>query len=109
MVKQGDIIKINLDPTKGHEQGGWRPALIISNNEFIKRAKMVIVLPITSNPKKFPLHVPLDQRTKTIGKVLCEHIRSLDLEAREYEIIEQLPEDILKTVLAIIEAEMARE
>src|SRR5437667_5998316 len=26
----GHIIKIDLDPRKGHEQAGWRPALILS-------------------------------------------------------------------------------
>lgn len=32
MVKQGDIIKVNFDPIKGHEQAGYRHALVISNN-----------------------------------------------------------------------------
>ena len=30
--KQGDIVYVDLDPTKGHEQRGTRPAIVISNN-----------------------------------------------------------------------------
>jgi len=30
MVKQGYIVKTNFDPAKGHEQAGYRPALVIS-------------------------------------------------------------------------------
>ena len=30
--KQGDIIKLDFSPTKGHEQQGRRPALIVSND-----------------------------------------------------------------------------
>lgn len=33
-VKQGDIIKINFNPQSGHEQAGYRTALIISNEVF---------------------------------------------------------------------------
>ena len=32
--KQGDIVYIDLDPTKGHEQAGKRPCLVISNNDY---------------------------------------------------------------------------
>ncbi|MCL2285787.1 MAG: type II toxin-antitoxin system PemK/MazF family toxin, partial [Firmicutes bacterium] len=34
MVKQEDIIKLDLDLTKGHEQAGYRPALVVSNASF---------------------------------------------------------------------------
>ena len=30
MVKQGDIIKINLDPEEGHEQQGYRLYICLS-------------------------------------------------------------------------------
>jgi len=106
MVKQGDIIKINFDPQKGHEQSGCRPAVIISNNIFNTKARLVIALPITNNSKDFPLHVPLDSRTITTGKVLCEHIKSLDLNSRSFELIEQIPHDLLLKIIAMVKAEI---
>ncbi|WP_270022525.1 type II toxin-antitoxin system PemK/MazF family toxin, partial [Lactobacillus crispatus] len=30
---QGDVIMMNFDPTKGHEQAGYRPALVVSNDD----------------------------------------------------------------------------
>lgn len=35
-INRGDIIKLDLDPVKGVEQHGFRPALVISNNFLIK-------------------------------------------------------------------------
>lgn len=80
MVKQGDIIKVNLNPKAGHEQAGYRPAVVISNNTFNKMARLAILCPITNTKNNFPLHIPLDERTKTTGVILCEHIRAVDLE-----------------------------
>ena len=106
MVKQGTIIKINFNPQAGHEQAGYRPAFVISNNIFNKKAKLSIVCPITNTNNHFPLHIPLDNRTKTTGVILCEHIKSLDLNSRTYEVIEDLPRDILENVIDVVYSEI---
>ncbi len=106
MVEQGQIIKINFNPQSGHEQAGYRPAVVISNNIFNRKTKLSIVCPITNTNNKFPLHVPLDNRTKTTGVILCEHIKALDLNSRKYQTIENLPNDILQNVIDIIYSEL---
>lgn len=106
MVKQGTIIKINFNPKAGHEQAGYRPAVVISNNVFNEKAKLSIVCPITNTKNTFPLHIPLDERTKTTGVILCEHIRALDLNSRTYQEIEKLPKDILEQVVDIVYSEI---
>ena len=106
MVRQGDIIKIDLNPQSGHEQAGSRPAVVISNDFFIHKSKLAIICPITNTDKDFPLHVKLDDRTKTTGVILCEHVRSLDVESRTYKFIEGLPEDILTNVINIVYAQI---
>lgn len=63
--KQGDIVVMNFNPQAGHEQGGRRPALVISNVSFHRYTHMAIVCPITSKTKDYPMHVPLDGRTRT--------------------------------------------
>ena len=50
---QGDIILLDLNPTKGHEQSGFRLAIVISNNVFNINTKMAMVCPITTNEKNF--------------------------------------------------------
>ena len=45
--KQKDIVLLDFTPTKGHEQKGYRLAIVISNDTFNKNTKMVILCPIT--------------------------------------------------------------
>ena len=106
MVKQGDIIKLNFNPQAGHEQAGYRPAVVVSNNFFNQKTSMTIVCPITNTNNQFPLHTPLDERVKTTGVILCEQVKALDLKARSYQTIEQLPNDLLQKVLDVIWAEI---
>lgn len=97
--KQGDIVMMNFNPQAGHEQGGRRPALIISNVSFHRYTRMAIVCPITSQLKEYPMHVKLDERTQTTGEILCEHVKSLDYQARGAAFVESLPPDLLEEVL----------
>ncbi|MCL2174698.1 MAG: type II toxin-antitoxin system PemK/MazF family toxin [Treponema sp.] len=102
MVKQGNIIWLDFDPQIGHEQKGRRPALVISNEIFNNFSKLAIVCPITSNDKNHPFHIKLDEKTKTKGVILCDQARTLDINARKYEFIENIPENILLEVIDII-------
>lgn len=96
---QGDIVMMNFSPQAGHEQGGRRPALVISNKSFHRYTRMAIVCPITTKIKDYPMHVRLDERTKTTGEILCEHVKSLDLQARGAVYVESLPDDLLQEAL----------
>ena len=106
MVKQGDIIKVNFNPQARHEQPGYRPALVISNNFFNQKTNLTLVCPITNTNNRFPLHIPLDNRTETTGVILCEHVKALDLNARSYKIVEQLPKDLLEKVIDVVFCEI---
>ena len=106
MVKQGDIIKVSLDPRTGHEQAGYRPAIVISNKIFNQKTNLTIACPITNTNNHFPLHIPLDGRTTTTGVILCEHVRALDLDSRPYVFIEKAPSDIVKKVVETVTAEI---
>ena len=107
MVKQGTIIKVNFNPQLGHEQSGYRPAVVVSNNTFNKMCSVTLVCPITNTNSAYPLHIPLDARTKTTGFVLCQHIKAVDLNSRPYEKVEMLPPDVLERVVNVIMAEIA--
>ena len=100
--QQGDIVSINFDPRIGHEQKGRRPGLIVSNIEYNKRSGMAIVCPITNTFSGFPMHVALDERTTTRGEIMCEQVKSLDLNARQVQYEEFVPDDILDEVIDLI-------
>lgn len=108
MVKQGDIIKLDFNPQAGHEQAGYRPAVVISNDFFNSKTNLTIVCPITNTNRPFPLHVALDGRTATTGVVLCEHLKSLDLSSRKYSFIEKMPDDLLNEIIEIVFSQIER-
>ena len=101
---QKDIVFLDFDPTIGHEQKGYRPALVISNNIFNKNTKMVIVCPITSNDKYFPTHHVLVDTKKIHGSVLCEHIRSIDYEIRNLKFVEQVSDEEFENIIDLMHA-----
>lgn len=105
-LKQGDIIKVNFTPQSGHEQAGYRPALVVSNEIYNQKTNLVIVCPISNTSNDFPLHVKLDNRTATKGSVLCQHIKALDIVARGYTFVEHLPDDIFQEVFDILYGEI---
>ena len=100
--KHGDIAYVDFNPTRGHEQAGLRPCIVISNNTFNKYTKMVIVCPITSNEKEFPTHYLLKKTKKIHGSVLCEHIRSIDYEIRNLKFVEKCDDDDLDNIIMLL-------
>ncbi len=56
-ILRGEIRWADLDPTRGHEQAGRRPVLILSHDVFNARSGAVIAVALTSQPQKagFPL------------------------------------------------------
>ena len=94
-MRQGDVIWVDFDPTKGREQAVHHPAVVISQTKYNAKRNMAVVCPITSQTKSLRFHVLLDERTKTQGDVICDQIRVIDLLARKCKVIEPLPKDLL--------------
>jgi len=76
--KQGDLIWVDFDPTKGREIKKRRPALVISSNLYNRKTKFVIVLPVTTTIRKESIYFNL-YGYKIKGQVVTVQIRSLDL------------------------------
>ena len=97
MFCQGDIVKVDLNPIKGHEQGNYRPVLVL--NSVPMPGGLNLITPITTKAKSYPLEVTLDTRTQTRGCVLCFQLRTVDLQARDAKFIERIPQDLLNECL----------
>jgi mRNA interferase MazF len=78
---RGEVWLVDLNPTKGREQAGSRPALIVSIDRFNHGAsELVIVCPITSKAKGIPIHVrvePPEAGLKMVSFIKCEDVRSI--------------------------------
>jgi mRNA interferase MazF len=81
LPSRGEIWSANLNPTRGHEQAGERPVLIISTNAFnYGPADLVFVLPLTRTNRRIPLHVPVDPPEGGLtarSYILCDAMRSI--------------------------------
>ena len=79
--ERGDIWLVDLNPTRGREQAGRRPALIFSVDEFNSGpAELVFVIPITSTVRRLPTHVviqPPKGGIKVESAILCDALRSV--------------------------------
>jgi mRNA interferase MazF len=78
----GDLIWTDFDPTRGREQAGRRPALVVSATTFTENTGLAVVCPITSRIRPFPTSVVLPRGLPVAGEILLSHIRSIDTQAR---------------------------
>ena len=101
--KQGDIILTDFNPVKGHEQSGYRPALVVSNAIFNNASNLIWVCPITNTNRKGPMDIPI-RGAMTKGYILCEHMRAVDLSGRGYRLTgDTIPEEIFLKVRDILQ------
>jgi len=94
-MKQGEIWYADLNPTKGSEQSGLRPVVIISGNLLNEHLAVVIVVPLTTKIKNYkgnPILSPSKANgLKSQSEMLIFHIRSVsrDRLARKIGSIQQ--------------------
>jgi mRNA interferase MazF len=84
---RGEIWLVDLNPTRGHEQSGRRPALVVSVDAFNSGpAGLVVVVPATTVDKRIPSHVRVEPTTTGFNKVSfikCEEVRCISKERLE--------------------------
>ena len=109
-MRQGEIWFANLNPTKGSEQSGFRPLVIISGNMLNEHLKVVITCPLTTKIKNYKGNVVLEpndhNKLTQPSEILTFHIRSVSKErlvrkigsinSDELAIIKQGLDDILR-------------
>ena len=79
-----DIILVDLDKTKGSEQKGIRPCLVLQNNlANSSRISTVTVAPITSNIRQYPYSIiikasPKNKLKQEYSRIELSQIRTID-------------------------------
>ncbi len=78
---RGEVWQADFGAPRGHEQGGVRPALIVSDDLFnAGPADLVVALPITTKGKGVVYHVevlPPEGGLKAVSYIKCEDVRSI--------------------------------
>ena len=82
-IKRGDIFYADLNPTKGSEQAGRRPVIVIQNNTGNEMAPTVIIAPLTTKKflKEYPTNVHVKKGVADLKEdsvILLSQIRTID-------------------------------
>ncbi|MFZ2522216.1 MAG: type II toxin-antitoxin system PemK/MazF family toxin [Minisyncoccia bacterium] len=80
-LERGDVVWIDFSPTKGHEQSGLRPGVVISPSKYNSLTGMVLVCPVTSKSKNYFFEVEVEL-LKGKSSVLVDQVRSFDIKER---------------------------
>ena len=96
-ILRGEVYWANLDPTKGHEQSGQRPVLILSHDVFNERSGVVIAVALTSQPQRAGFPLTFELTAPGLPKrswVKISQIRTLSVERIGKRIARVSPEEV---------------
>lgn len=96
--ERGDLIKLDFDNTTGHEQAGFRRALVISPVSYNKRVGLAIVCSITNQKKGYPFEVEVPAGLKVTGVILSDQVRTIDWVERNVQIVDHAPSECVAEV-----------
>jgi mRNA interferase MazF len=101
LVKQYDIVLVNLDPTIGSEMKKTRPCVILSPNEMNKYLQTIVIAPMTSSSKPYPTRIEVKHK-ETKGWIAIDQIRTID-RVRIVKRFESLTDKEIRKVKAVIQ------
>lgn len=68
-LRRGDVVWADFSPTRGREQSGERPAIVVASNSYLDSVPdLVIALPVTTVDRGWPHHVRLTGAALQLSK-----------------------------------------
>jgi len=105
-ILRGDIRSAELNPTRGHEQAGTRPVLILSHDVFNERSGTVIAVAMTSQEPRAGFPLTLECKASGLAKrswVKISQIRTLSVERIGKRLARASEEELAQVVSGLIE------
>jgi mRNA interferase MazF len=100
-ILRGDIRWADLDPTRGREQAGLRPVLILSHDVFNARSGTVIAMAITSQPQRAGFPLTLELTGTGLPKqswLKISQVRTLSVERIGKRLARLAPEQLIQAI-----------
>jgi len=98
---RGDVYFARLDPTRGSEQAGARPVVIVSRDALNRHSSVVVAIPLTTTLKRpYPSHVTISKGTGNLAQnstALCEQVRAISKE-RLVKAVGHLPPEVMTQI-----------
>jgi mRNA interferase MazF len=109
-VRRGDIVNVELDPTRGHEIRKTRPYVVVQNDVGNRNSATTVVAPATTTHRgySFEVLVGADESDFTEdSSIRLDQIRSVDIPERIQFVAGRLPASILREVDSALKLELA--
>ncbi|MFW5924298.1 MAG: type II toxin-antitoxin system PemK/MazF family toxin [archaeon] len=102
-VRRGDVVVVELDPTKGSEQRGTRPYLVVQNDVGNENAPTTILVPFTTafDDELYPFEVLVEADEGPLREdsvALCSQIRTVSIEKRITTTLGAIPDERMEQV-----------
>jgi mRNA interferase MazF len=100
-ILRGEIRWADLNPTRGSEQAGQRPVLVLSHDVFNARSGTVIAMALTSQPQRAGFPLTLELTAAKLPKrswVKISQIRTLAVERIGKRLGRATPEELAQAV-----------
>jgi mRNA interferase MazF len=100
-ILRGELRWADLSPTRGREQAGQRPVLILSQDVFNDRSGTVIAVALTSQPQRAGFPLTLELQSKGLPKkswVKISQIRTLAVERIGPRLGKVSPEELAQVI-----------
>ncbi|MGD9588173.1 MAG: type II toxin-antitoxin system PemK/MazF family toxin [Pyrinomonadaceae bacterium] len=104
MIERGEIYFVDLDPTKGREQSGHRPVLVLSSNRINELPLVITVVVGTKGEnlrRDFPTNVRIAPEVSGLAietVFLCFQIRALDRRRFPRSAAGRLPDELMSKI-----------
>jgi mRNA interferase MazF len=105
-ILRGEIRWADLDPTRGHEQAGQRPVLILSHDVFNARSGTVIAVALTSQEPRAGFPLTLESTARGLPKqswIKVSQIRTLATERIGRRIAQASDEEVAEVIDGLTE------
>jgi len=107
-VSRGDVVIVELDPTRGSEQRGTRPCLVVQNDVGNRNASTTIVVPFTTSfgDELYPFEVLVSEDEAPLradSVALCSQVRTVSIAERIRENLGSIPDSRLSDIDAALE------
>src|SRR5271157_5948352 len=99
-IRRGDVILVNLGPTKGHEIQKTRPCVVVSPNELNDHLRTYIVAPMTTGGHSYPFRIASRFKGRS-GHVVLDQIRTVDRD-RFVRPLGRIPNGVLLNLLSVL-------
>lgn len=96
-ILRGDVLWADLNPARGHEQGGLRPVVVVSEDVFNAHSGTVIPMAVTSQPQRAGFPLTLELTGVVLPKrswVKISQVRTLSVQRLGKKIGQVAPEEL---------------